>query len=133
MGNGQSSSITKQWQTETVSLPSPSMPHTPSPLPHSRKDPPTLSKDSDGTQDMALPPCIEIESSPAGLDYRIQFIEHLVISKSPPSFPPATTKSIQPTGIFLLDHSMASFLPPCLQLHFTLLLGKDFYHTQSLA
>ena len=121
--NGQSRSITKQWQTETASLPSPctSRPHPPQEGPSF-----TLSKDSEVPQDTALPACTEVALSPAG-QYGIQFIEHLVIFTCPP-FPP-----LPPANPFIpLDHSLASFLLPHLQPHSILLPGIAFYHTQSL-
>ena len=125
--NGQSRSVTKQWQTETASLPSPctSCPHPPQEGPSF-----TLSKDSEVPQDTALPACTEVALSPAG-QYGIQFIEHLVIFTCPPLSPFATSKSIQPTGsqpgllpaplppASLHPATRNSFLPysvPCLKL-----------------
>lgn len=123
MGNGQSSSVTKLWQTETAPLPSPGPSH---PRPPQEGPSVTLSKESEVPQDTALSPCTAVALSPAG-QYGIQFIEHLAIFTSPPlpPLPPANPPSP-------LEHSLASFLPPCLQPHSILLREITFYHTQSL-
>lgn len=94
MGNGQSSSVTKRWQTETAPLPSPSPSH---PRPPQEGPSLTLSKESEVPQDTALSPCTEVALGPAG-QYGIQFIKHLAIFTSPPSFPSATSKPTQPAG-----------------------------------
>lgn len=121
--NGQSRSFTKRWETESASPPSPCT---------SRPRPPqegpcfTLSKDSEVPHDTSLPACTEVALSPAG-QYGIQFIEHLAIFTCPP-FPP-----LPPANPFSpLDHSLASFLLPCLQPHSILLPGIGFYYTLSL-
>lgn len=72
--------------------------------PPSRKEPPH----SAGTQVRDLPPCIEVESSPAGR-YRIQLSEHLVILESLRS-PPTTAGSAQPPASPRLPASSLS--PP---------------------
>ena len=94
MGNGQSGSVTKRWQTETAPLPSPGPSH---PHPLQEGSSLTLSKESEVPQDTALSPCTEVALGPAG-QHRTQYIEHLATFTSPPSFPSATSKPTQPTG-----------------------------------
>ena len=106
--NGQSISVTKQWQRETASLP---FPCTSRPCPPQEGPSFTLSKDSEVPQDTALPACTEVALSPAG-QYGIQFIEHLAIFTCSPFSPLPPANPFSP-----LDHSLASFLPPCLQPH----------------
>lgn len=97
------------------------------PSPPNRKAHPPLSRGSGGVHN-TLPPCAEVKSSPAG-QYRIQRTERLLNPSLSLLQHPPCPESIQPTGLFLLDHRMGSSLPSCLQPP-SLLPGKAFCHVQ---